>query len=278
MRQAGHPTCLGFRHPSWERQGPGAWRGGSRSCFPATESSVPSPRSGGGRGLECWGAGRGREVGGRSWVSGTPAGGPDRTRRLAPRRWPPGAAPGGPRRQQALALLAPNGSQSPPAPILTVRSWTTAATPCSFVGTREVRGHETGTLAALRRSQLNVTLREGDTRGAKGHGRRGRAVSSGLCEEVLVQPRFGGFAASDQERRREGRVRQREKRVQGPEVGKNAVDVSPPPAELVSVGSREATDVGLGQGHGGGGPQRPREGVGVQRSSRPGRRVKAGAV
>lgn len=276
MRQAGHPTCLGFRHPSWERQGPGAWRGGSRSCFPATESSVPSPRSGGGRGLECWGAGRGREVGGRSWVAETPAGGPGHT--PPPRRWPPGAAPGGPRRQQALALLAPNGSQSPPAPILTVRSWTTAATPCLFVGAREVRGHETGTLAALRRSQLNVTLREGDTRGAKGHGRRGRAVSSGLCEEVLVQPRFGGFAASDQERRREGRVRQREQRVQGPEVGKNAVDVSPPPAELVSVGSREATDVGLGQGHGGGGPQRPREGVGVQRSSRPGRRVKAGAV
>lgn len=222
------------------------------------------------------GAGRGREVGGRSWVAGTPAGGPGRT--PPPRRWPPGAAPGGPRRQQALALLTPNGSQSPPAPILTVRSWTTAATPSSFVGAREVRGHETGTLAALRRSQLNVTLREGDTRGAKGHGRRGRAVSSGLCEEVLVQPRFGGFAASDQERRREGRVRQREQRVQGPEVGKNAVDVSPPPAELVSVGSREATDVGLGQGHGGGGPQRPREGVGVQRSSRPGRRVKAGAV
>lgn len=127
-------------------------------------------------------------MGGRSWVAGTPAGGPGRT--PPPRRWPPGAAPGGPRRQQALALLTPNGSQSPPAPILTVGSWTTAATPSSFVGAREVRGHETGTLAALRRSQLNVTLREGDTRGAKGHGRRGRAVSSGLCKEVPVQPRF----------------------------------------------------------------------------------------
>lgn len=132
--------------------------------------------------------GRGREVGRRSWVAGTPAGGPGRT--PPPRRWPPGAAPGGPRRQQALALLTPNGSQSPPAPILTVCSWTTAATPCSFVGAREVRGHEMGALAALRRSQLNVTLREGDTRGAKGHGRRGRAVSSGLCKEVPVQPRF----------------------------------------------------------------------------------------
>lgn len=192
-------------------------------------------------------------MGGRSWVAGTPAGGPGCTR--PPRRWPPGAAPGGPRRQQALALLTPNGSQSPPAPILTVRSWTTAATPSSFVGAREVRGHETGTLAALRRSQLNVTLREGDTRGAKGHGRRGRAVSSGLCEEVPVQPRFGGFAASDQERRREGHVRQREQRVQGPEVGKNVVDVSPPASRACECGEQG--------GHGRG----PRSGARRRRAS-----------